>query len=125
MAVAEQIDAELVRRLHWEPTEEGRQSLSLTEWLVTNGPGGYAAGTVPAAPPRRSPGLLIAALPRPFGRRMMFNRVWETVRRADGRVVSVQQINETSDGTEISTARYLTGFQLESGLPVWTYDVDG
>ncbi len=125
MAVAEQIDAELVRRLHWEPTDEGRQSLGLTEWLVTNGLGGYASGTVSGALTRRYHGLLIAALPRPFGRTMMFNHVWETVRRADGRVVSVQQINETSDGTEISTARYLTSFQLESGLPVWTYDVDG
>ena len=125
MAVAEHVDAELVRRLHWEPTEEGRQSLSLTEWLVTNGLGGYASGTVSGELTRRYHGLLIAALPRPFGRTMMFNHVWETVRRADGRVVSVQQINETSDGTEISTARYLTSFQLESGLPVWTYDVDG
>jgi predicted glycogen debranching enzyme len=125
MVVAEHVDAELVRRLHWEPTEEGRQSLSLTEWLVTNGLGGYASGTVSGALTRRYHGLLIAALPRPFGRTMMFNHVWETVRRADGRVLSVQQISETPDGTEISTARYLTSFQLESGLPVWTYDVDG
>ncbi len=125
MAVAEHVDAELVRRLRWEPTDEGRQSLTLTEWLVTNGLGGYASGTVSGALTRRYHGLLIAALSRPFGRTMMFNHVWETVRWADGRVVSVQQISETSDGTEISTARYLTSFQLESGLPVWTYDVDG
>ena len=40
-------DADLVRRVRWEPTDEGRQSLAWKEWLVTNGLGGYASGTVP------------------------------------------------------------------------------
>ena len=125
MPVIERRDAELVRRLRWEPTEEGRQSLALTEWLVTNGLGGYASGTVSGALTRRYHGLLIAALARPFGRTMMFNHVGETLRWPDGRVASLQQITETRDGREVSTARYLTGFQIESGLPVWTYDVEG
>ena len=125
MPVTGRLDAELVRRLRWEPTEEGRQSLALTEWLVTNGLGGYASGTVSGALTRRYHGLLVAALARPFGRTMMFNHVGETLRWPDGRAVSLQHITETRDGREISTARYLTSFQLESGLPVWTYDVEG
>src|SRR5688572_31356211 len=125
MPVTERLDAELVRRLRWEPTEEGRQSLALTEWLVTNGLGGYASGTVSGALTRRYHGLLVAALARPFGRTMMFNHVGETLRWPDGRVASLQHITETRDGREISTARYLTSFRLESGLPVWTYDVEG
>src|SRR5687767_9452482 len=125
MPVTERLDAELVRRLRWEPTEEGRQSLTLKEWLVTNGLGGYASGTVSGALTRRYHGLLIAALARPFGRTMMFNHVGETLRWPNGRVASLQDITETRDGREISTARYLAGFQLESGLPVWTYDVEG
>src|SRR5687768_4958574 len=125
MPTAERLDAELVRRLRWEPTEEGRQSLALTEWLVTNGLGGYASGTVSGALTRRYHGLLVAALARPFGRTMMFNHVGETLRWPDGRLASLQHITETRDGREISTARYLTSFQLESGLPVWTYDVEG
>ena len=32
---------------------------------------------------------------------------------------------DTSDGKEVATDRYLTGFYLEAGLPVWTYDVAG
>ena len=37
MAVMERIDTDLVRRLHWERTDDGRQSLVWKEWLVTNG----------------------------------------------------------------------------------------
>jgi predicted glycogen debranching enzyme len=125
MAVIEERSVELVRRVRWEPTEEGRQSLALTEWLVTNGLGGYASGTVSGALTRRYHGLLIAALPTPFGRTMMFNHVWETVRWPDGRVVSLHDVRDTCDGKELGTSRYLTGFHLEQGLPVWTYDVEG
>ena len=35
------------------------------EWLVTNGLGGYASGTVGGVLTRRYHGLLVAALPRP------------------------------------------------------------
>ena len=51
--------------LRWEPTDEGRQSLVWKEWLVTNGLGGYASGTVAGAMTRRYHGLLIAALSTP------------------------------------------------------------
>ena len=40
------------------------------EWLVTNGIGGYASGTVLGPITRRYHGLLIAALPNPLGRFM-------------------------------------------------------
>jgi predicted glycogen debranching enzyme len=125
MTVIEQRDTELVRRLRWEATEEGRQSLASEEWLVTNGLGGYASGTVSGALTRRYHGLLIAALARPFGRTMMFNHVWETLRWPDGRIVSLHDVVDTPSGKELSSASRLTGFHLESGLPVWTYAVDG
>ena len=115
----------LVRRLRWEPTEEGRQSLVRQEWIVTNGLGGYSSGTVAGALTRRYHGLLIAALPTPFGRTMMFNHLLETIRWPGGRAVPLHDVIETADGKEIGTPRYLTGFCLEEGLPVWTYDVDG
>ena len=49
------------------------------EWLVTNGLGGYASGTVSGVPTRRYHGLLIAALPAPLGRTMMLNHLGEEV----------------------------------------------
>ena len=115
----------IIRRVTWEPTDGGRQSLVWKEWLVTNGLGGYSSGTVAGAMTRRYHGLLIAALSTPFGRTMMFNHLWETLRWPDGRVVPLYDVTTTADGKEMSNAQYLVGFYLEDGLPVWTYDVDG
>jgi predicted glycogen debranching enzyme len=125
MAVTERIDTDLVRRLRWEHTDEGRQSLVWKEWLVTNGLGGYASGTVGGTLTRRYHGLLIAALPTPFGRTMMFNSVWERLRWRDGRVSSLPRVVDTPAGREFDSAHHLIDFRLEAGLPVWTYDVDG
>ena len=50
------------------------------EWLVTNGLGGYASGTVAGVMTRRYHGLLIASLPAPLGRMVMLNHLLERVR---------------------------------------------
>src|SRR5579859_2706559 len=50
------------------------------EWLVTNGLGGYASGTVSGAITRRYHGLLIAALANPRGRMMVCNALSERLR---------------------------------------------
>ncbi len=47
------------------------------EWLVTNGLGGYAAGTLAGVITRRYHGLLIAALPAPLGRLVMVSQLGE------------------------------------------------
>src|SRR5947209_17404470 len=54
--------------------------LLVREWLVTNGLGGYASGTVSGVATRRFHGLLLAALPGPQGRTMMLNRLGERIR---------------------------------------------
>src|SRR5215475_3700966 len=115
----------LVREIHWAPTEEGRRSLADKEWLVTNGLGGYASGTLSGALTRRYHAYLVAALPTPFGRTVMLNYIWERLRFPDGRVVSLQRTTDTSSGREFDAAQYLTVFRLEAGLPVWTFEVDG
>jgi predicted glycogen debranching enzyme len=125
MAVIDRTGPDLVRALRWEATAEGQQSLSQKEWLVTNGLGGYASGTVGGGLTRRFHGLLVAALPTPLGRTMMLNYLWERLRFPDGRVVSLPQMVETSDGTEVDTSRHLVTFRLEAGLPVWEYELDG
>jgi len=118
-------EADIVRRLQWDRSEEGRQSLVWKEWLVTNGLGGYAAGTVSGALTRRYHALLIAALPTPFGRTVMLNYVWERLRWPDGRSVSVATVVETSEGRELDSTGPLIDFRLDAGLPVWTYEVEG
>ena len=125
MAVIDRTEPELVRRLSWQPTDEGRQALAWKEWLVTNGLGGYATGTISGALTRRYHGVLIAALPTPFGRTVMLNYLWERLRFPDGTLVSLPRIVQTDDGKELDTSQFLVGFRLEAGLPVWEYDVAG
>ncbi|MEK6604949.1 MAG: glycogen debranching enzyme N-terminal domain-containing protein, partial [Nitrospirota bacterium] len=48
------------------------------EWLVTNGLGGYASGTVAGLLTRRYHGLLVAALKPPVGRTLLVAKLDET-----------------------------------------------
>ena len=125
MRTTHPIEADLIRPITWPDTEAGRQSLVTREWLVTNGLGGYASGTVPGGLTRRYHALLVAALPTPYGRTVMMNYLWERLRWPDGRAVSLPAVVETPEGRELDSSRYLTAFHLEAGLPVWTYDVEG
>ncbi len=94
------------------------------EWIVTNGLGGYASGTVHGIPTRRYHGLLVAALPAPLGRMMMLGRLDERLGVPDGSYAPiggeaiVGRQNDTDTGC-------LAGFWLEGGLPVWRFEVDG
>jgi predicted glycogen debranching enzyme len=96
---------------------------SREEWLVTNGLGGYASGTVTGAITRRYHGLLIAALPNPLGRMMMLNGLSERLRLPDLRVMytGAEELAGISPEATLSVSE----FRLEAGLPVWRYEVDG
>ncbi len=93
------------------------------EWLVTNGLGGYASGTVSGAITRRYHGLLIAALPNPLGRMMVLNGLSERLRLPDRRVVYTGA--EELAGVPPESTLAATEFRVEAGLPVWRYDIDG
>jgi len=99
------------------------------EWLVTNGLGGYAAGTVCGTPTRRYHGILIAALPAPFGRTMMLNELSEQVTGPDGLTwqLGAAEISERrgARGGIASGTGHLREFRVENGLPVWRYGLDG
>lgn len=74
----------LTRRIGWEPGQGvDPAELVRREWLVTNGLGGYASGTIVGAITRRYHGLLVAALPAPLGRVMCLNHLSERLRFAD------------------------------------------
>src|SRR5579872_3107867 len=49
------------------------------EWLVTNGLGGFACGTVAGTLTRRYHGLLMAALPSPWNRTLLVSKIDEAV----------------------------------------------
>src|SRR5918911_3580587 len=74
-----------VRRLTFSEEDTHDAELMLRrEWLVTNGLGGFASGTVAGVPTRRYHGLLIAALPTPLGLTVMFNHLSEWLRLPGG-----------------------------------------
>jgi predicted glycogen debranching enzyme len=111
----------LVRRIRLQPGEPADLS---REWLVTNGLGGYASGTVFGTPTRRYHGLLIAALPAPMGRVAMLSHVCARLRLPDGRSVALDTEGPRATGADATPAT-LVEFRLESGLPVWRYEADG
>src|SRR5437588_4166655 len=93
------------------------------EWLVTNGLGGYASGTVTGAITRRYHGLLIAALPNPLGRMMMLNGLSERLRLPDRRAVYTGA--EELSGITPEHTLPVSEFRLVAGLPIWRYELEG
>ena len=55
------------------------ESATSREWLVTNGIGGYASGTISGVLTRRYHGLLIAALKPPLDRKLLLTKLDERV----------------------------------------------
>jgi predicted glycogen debranching enzyme len=118
--------AEPVRRIPWPPAgSPDPEALVTREWLVTNGLGGYASGTVPGVITRRYHGLLIAALQAPLGRIVMLSHVAEQLRFGDGHCVEIGGRERSGDAPDAHGTGYLTEFRLEAGLPVWRYEVEG
>jgi predicted glycogen debranching enzyme len=92
------------------------------EWLVANGLGGYAAGTVGGEPSRRYHGALIAALPNPAARVMMLSSLTEALRFSDGHGAD---LGWAPPAYACGHRLELVGLELVLGLPVWRYAGDG
>lgn len=90
------------------------------EWLVTNGIGGYASGTVSGLLTRCYHGLLLATLQPPLGITLLLTKLDETVVYGD--VAYPLHTNRWADGT-IAPHGYkqLERFYLEGTTPVWVY----
>jgi predicted glycogen debranching enzyme len=115
---------DFVIKLPWPGKARQAQILD-REWIVTNGLGGYASGTVAGVITRRFHGLLVAALPNPYGRRMMMNDLAEQLRFPDGRVIQLGGEHTAHADVRVHGAEYLSEFRLDCGLPIWLYDVEG
>lgn len=90
------------------------------EWLVTNGMGGYASGTVGDLNTRRYHGLLMAALSPPTGRILLVAKVDATV--CYGGKTYPLSCNEFVDGTVTPHGYlHLESFFLDGTVPVWHY----
>jgi predicted glycogen debranching enzyme len=117
---------QLIRRMSPHQADEQAQERLLTsEWLVTNGLGGYAAGTVAGVATRRYHGLLIAAMPAPLGRMLVLGHLSELIRWNDGRTIRLGGEELAPADLHLHGAEYLAEFRLEMGLPVWRFESDG
>ncbi|HLJ11195.1 MAG TPA: amylo-alpha-1,6-glucosidase [Planctomycetaceae bacterium] len=117
------LESEVLQRISCRQLAEVEPlALSNREWLLTNGLGGYASGTLSGACTRRYHSLLIAALPAPLGRMVMFNHLAEEVKHEDRTIVRLDSL-ELADSPLEPCPAALIEFRLESGLPVWRYDV--
>ena len=106
-------------------TIEGDDPQPRREWLVTNGLGGYASGTVAGVVNRRYQGLLIASLPAPLGRLVMLNHLLERVRLPDRQVLWLGDEDKVAGPNVADRADHLVEFRLELGLPMWRYELPG
>ena len=90
------------------------------EWLVTNGIGGYASGTVAGSLTRRYHGLLIAALQPPLGRTQLVAACDEIVHNS-GADFPLATHRWSSGAIDPQGHLNLESFHLEGTTPVWTY----
>lgn len=94
------------------------------EWLVTNGLGGYAAGSLVSRPTRRYHGLLVAALSEPAGRFMLLNDLAEHLHLATGMTISLTgPASNDADKCDRAPA-VCSEFTTELGLPIWRYELE-
>lgn len=92
------------------------------EWLVTNGLGGYASGTVAGQLSRRYHGMLIAPTKPPLGRKVLVSNFEETIFYG-GKEFHLYTRHMESGGINPKGFKYLERFHLEGTSPVWTFSL--
>ncbi len=120
------MNAEVIRRIDVAQAEEDHaREILRREWLITNGLGGYGSGTISGTVTRRYHGLLIAALPSPFGRVVMLNHMAEHLKLSDGRSILIGGEEPGHGGDSLAREHFVREFRVEGGLPHWTYAAEG
>lgn len=116
--------SDAVIRTNWTGASDEQEALLTHEWIVTNGLGSYASGTIAGVPTRRYHSLLTAAIPDPHGRYVMLNQLSELVRLPDGTTQKIGGIELTSGALELYGMSTLREFRLDAGMPVWRYELN-
>lgn len=92
------------------------------EWLVTNGIGGYASGTIAGLPTRGYHGLLVAALKPPLDRTLLVAHLDEQANY--GELSLPLSTTRWADGTVAPTGyEQLEQFWLDGTVPVWQFAI--
>lgn len=108
--------------LSWQ-RDRDPDDLRSREWLVTNGLGGYASGTLAGIPARKYHGLFVPNLASPKGRHIMISRCDECI-VAGARTLHL-------GGAEFENGRFvgeahevLQEFRLDHRIAIWRFRLD-
>jgi predicted glycogen debranching enzyme len=114
--------SDVLRRIAYRRNaNDSRESLVEKEWLVTNGLGGYASGSLAGVITRGFHGYLVAALPTPLGRILLLNDLTEKAQVPGGSVIQLGGEERVNAPLRAQGTEYLEEFRLDDGIPVWTY----
>lgn len=97
-----------------------RNSAASREWLVTNGIGGYASGTIAGSLTRRYHGLLVAALNPPLGRTLLLTKLDEEV-EYDGCFYPLYTNNWATGDANPLGYQNIESFKLDGTVPTWKF----
>jgi len=107
----------------WDRSHDPKE-LRTKEWLITNGLGGYASGTLAGIPARKYHGLFVPNLTAPKGRHILISRCDEVISAGSHRL--------HLGGAEFSSERivgeshqYLSEFRLDDRIAAWRFEFDG
>ncbi len=90
------------------------------EWLVTNGIGSYASGTIAGMVTRGYHGLLVAALKPPLQRTLLLTKIDETA-QYDSRVYPLFTNRWANSTVDPQGYQHIDRFYLEGTIPVWNF----
>jgi len=96
---------------------------SRKEWMIANGLGGYAMGTVSGANMRRYHGLLVAATEPPAHRMVLLANI-EGFIQTDGEAIGIA-CNQYQGTIYPEGYQYLKEFTLGMEQAIWTYELAG
>lgn len=96
------------------------EAATAREWLVTNGTGSFASGTIAGIATRRYHGLLIAALQPPLGRTLLVAKFDETIRYWERSYPLFA--NRWHSGTvDPQGYHQIESFRLHGTIAIWTF----
>src|SRR5579884_3004345 len=104
----------------WNQSQDP-EFLLTREWLVTNGLGGYASGTLLGVPTRRYHGHFIPNLPK-WGRTVLLPLLHEEVFLSD-RTLLLSGAERPDGALEGDVGRSLQEFRLQWMVPTWRFDL--
>lgn len=99
------------------------EETSQKEWLLTNGIGGYASGTISGANTRRYHGLLVASLNPPTQRQVLVSKIEESITLKRDTCVEFSS-NRYTGAIHPQGFQYIKSFE-RSPLPRTVYQIGG